>query len=447
MTLHADVIVVGTGPGGATVARELARGGRRVLLLERGEDHRGRAHYGTYVGAMQYADRASLLFSREGMQIVRPLMVGGATSMYCGCAARPPAWLRTRYGLDVEAEAAETIEELEIAPLPANLRGAASTRLAEAGRSLGYDFAPQQKFMRPARARRGGGAWGSLTPPRVGGFGCGAHCMLGCSCGAKWSAAEYVDDAVAAGASLVTGALVERVLLGSGQAEGVVGRIGRRTFIARAEEVVLAAGGIGTPRILQASGFAEAGRGATMDATLMVYGITSGEGIGSEPPMTWNWHDPDDRFMLSTLIDPWLLYPITTLLSGPRHLPSWRSWGNTIGVMIKLRDQLSGGVGPRAISKPLIGQDRAHLAEARQIAERLLREAGAKPDSIFATPLRGTHPGSTARVGTLLDTNFETATRGLFVCDASAFPEALGRPTVLTIIGMGKRLARWMVGC
>jgi choline dehydrogenase-like flavoprotein len=30
----------------------------------------------------------------------------------------------------------------------------------------------------------------------------------------------------------------------------------------------------------------------------------------------------------------------------------------------------------------------------------------------------------------------------LYVCDASVFPEALARPTVLTIIALGKRLAR-----
>ena len=35
-TLQADVIVVGTGPGGASVARELAQKGKNVLLLERG---------------------------------------------------------------------------------------------------------------------------------------------------------------------------------------------------------------------------------------------------------------------------------------------------------------------------------------------------------------------------------------------------------------------------
>ena len=37
-----DVIIVGSGPGGATAARDLARAGRRVLLLERGRDYRPR---------------------------------------------------------------------------------------------------------------------------------------------------------------------------------------------------------------------------------------------------------------------------------------------------------------------------------------------------------------------------------------------------------------------
>jgi len=34
--LSAEVIVVGAGPGGATVARDLSRKGKDVLILERG---------------------------------------------------------------------------------------------------------------------------------------------------------------------------------------------------------------------------------------------------------------------------------------------------------------------------------------------------------------------------------------------------------------------------
>jgi choline dehydrogenase-like flavoprotein len=85
--LQADVVVAGSGPGGATVARELARQGKRVLLLERGIDQRTRSYYGTYAGALIYSDHRSWLFTQEGLNIIRPLMVGGATSMYCGCAA------------------------------------------------------------------------------------------------------------------------------------------------------------------------------------------------------------------------------------------------------------------------------------------------------------------------------------------------------------------------
>jgi choline dehydrogenase-like flavoprotein len=72
-------------------------------------------------------------------------------------------------------------------------------------------------------------------------------------------------------------------------------------------------------------------------------------------------------------------------------------------------------------------------------------ETGAKPDSIFTTPLRGTHPSGTVRIGEMVDTNLETEVDGLYACDASVFPEALGRPTVLTIIGLGKRLGRQLL--
>ena len=429
--LQADVIVVGSGPGGATLARDLAQQGKKkVLLLERGIDYRSLACYGTYLGALIYSDRMSLLFTQEGLNIVRPLMVGGATSMYCGCAAPPPNWLKIKYGVDIDQPVSETMEELEIAPLPAELRGEASTRIAQAAQALGYDWQPQLKFMRPARAKNFQKA-------------CGARCMVGCRCGAKWNAAEYVDEAVAAGADLRTRARVERVLVEDGHAVGVEGFLGGTPFTALAETVVLAAGGIGTPRILQASGFKQAGVGMTMDVTVMVYGFIKERGIGNEPPMTWSWENPEVGYMLSTLIDPWLLYPIITTLKGPKYPLYWPRWNNILGVMIKLKDEVSGGVFPDGkISKPLTDNDRPRLKMAEDVCHKILVEAGAKSDTIFMTPLRGTHPSGTVRIGEMLDTNLQTETPGLYVCDASVFPEALDRPTVLTIIGLAKRLAK-----
>ncbi len=430
-SLQADVIVVGSGPGGATLARDLAQQGKKkVLLLERGIDYRPLAYYGTYLGALIYSDRMSLLFTEEGLNIVRPLMVGGATSMYCGCAAPPPDWLKRKYGVDIDQPVSETMEELEIAPLPAELRGTASTRIAQAAQALGYDWQPQLKFMRPARAKNFRQA-------------CRATCMVGCRCGAKWNAAEYVDQAVAAGAYLRTSARVDRVLIKDGHACGVEGRLGRQPFTARAETVVLAAGGIGTPRILQASGFGQAGVGMTMDVTVMVYGFIKERGIGNEPPMTWSWENAEVGYMLSTLIDPWLLYPIITTLKGPKYPFYWPRWNNILGVMIKLKDEVSGGVFPDGkIRKPLTDNDRPRLKLAEDMCHKILIEAGAKPDTLFMTPLRGTHPSGTVRIGTMLDTNLQTETPGLYVCDASVFPEALDRPTVLTIIGLAKRLAK-----
>jgi choline dehydrogenase-like flavoprotein len=270
--------------------------------------------------------------------------------------------------------------------------------------------------------------------------------MLGCRCGAKWSAAEFVDEATQAGAELMTRAHVHRVIIEDHHVTGVAGKLAGAPFVAQAGTVILSAGGIGTPRILHSSGFPEAGNGMTMDTTVMVYGFINEEGIGNEPPMTWSWEDPEAGYMLSTLVDPWLLFPLINSLKNPKYALYWPRWNNILGVMIKLKDEISGGVFPDGtISKPLTKSDSSRLKEAEETARKISIEAGADPGTIFTTPSRGTHPSGTVRVGTMLDTDLQTEVEGLYVCDASTFPEALGRPTVLTIIGLAKRLAKQLV--
>jgi choline dehydrogenase-like flavoprotein len=430
--LSAEVIVVGSGPGGATVARELSRKGKDVLILERGYDYRNKIYYGTYPGAMRYSERMSLLYTEEGLNIIAPIMVGGATSMYCGCAADPPVWLKDRYGVDIDIEVKEVTEELNIRPLPEDLRGAASTRIARAGQALGYDWFPQPKFIRPDRSKQQGKR-----------FNCRASCMLGCRCGAKWNAAEWVDEALTAGARLKEGARVKAVRIENGRFAALEGSIRGVSFTARADTVVLSAGGIGTPRILQNSGLDGAGIGMTMDTTVMIYGASPDKGTGKEPPMTWSWENEDAGYMLSTLTDPWLMYPLAAVRKGIGPALSWLRWRKMMGVMIKLKDDISGGVYPDGkIRKPLTDGDKERLNNAFEVCRRILIEAGAKKSSIFMRPMIGTHPSGTARIGDLVDTDLKTEVEGLYVCDASVFPEALDRPTVLTIIGLAKRLAK-----
>jgi choline dehydrogenase-like flavoprotein len=256
-----------------------------------------------------------------------------------------------------------------------------------------------------------------------------------------------VDEAEREGIDLWTGAKVERVIHEGGQVVGVAGHVGRQPFVIEAEIVILAAGGLGTPVILQQSGLEGAGRGMTLDTTSMVYGLAPYKGIGNEPPMTWSYADDELGAMFSTLIDPWLNYPVAMLAKGPEYALTWHRWGRTLGVMIKLKDEISGGIDGRGrISKGLTRADRERLARAEQVARRILLKAGCDPETLFLTPLRGTHPSGTVRIGEMVSADLETEIRNLYVCDASVFPEALARPTVLVIVSLAKRLGERLIG-
>jgi choline dehydrogenase-like flavoprotein len=162
--------------------------------------------------------------------------------------------------------------------------------------------------------------------------------------------------------------------------------------------------------------------------------------------MSWSYADDELGAMFSTLIDPWLNYPLVMLSKSPKQALSWPGWGNTLGVMIKLKDEISGSINRRGrISKGLTQQDRRRQIRAEEIAKMILAKAGCDPDTFLTTPLRGTHPSATVRLDSLLSRDLETAVRGLYVCDASVFPEALARPTVLTIISLAKRLADYLL--
>jgi choline dehydrogenase-like flavoprotein len=421
--MKAQTVIVGSGPGGATVARELARRGRDVLILEGGAYHRP---VGSWLTMLKMLDHMGNLASIEGTQMVRLLTVGGSTVSFCGVAYQPPAWLKERHGIDLAPYVDEVSRELGLAPLPDRLIGSGSTRIMAAAREEGLDWKPFPHFIDPAKC--------DLSCPK---------CMIGCAKGAKWTAREYVEEALTFGARLKTQATVERVLSEGGKATGVRGVSKSGPFVVEAERVVVAGGGLGTPVLLQASGIEAAGRnGFFIDPLALTTGISNGRGSSRDIPMSCGTLEMQDEGIIMTdVVDPWPLYYFGLTMGGPRRLRFFRGYPKTLGIMTKARDPLTGSILPGGkVSKPLGKPELDLLARGREIASRILVRAGCDPDTILTSPPRGAHPGGTVRIDDMLDRDLQTEIADLYVCDSSVIPEPMGLPPVLTIIGLAKRL-------
>jgi len=85
-------------------------------------------------------------------------------------------------------------------------------------------------------------------------------------------------------------------------------------------------------------------------------------------------------------------------------------------------------------------------AEGAAAAGFILEKAGVNPATIASTVYRGAHPGGSAAIGKFVDSNLETEIKGLFVDDASVLPISPGKPPILTILALSKRLADYLIG-
>ena len=149
-----DAIVVGTGPGGASVARELARRGARVLMLEQGD---AAPIAGTLA---QMAARAAVpgkgaFLHRDLSLLVRALTAGGTSTINFATAAAPPPAMFAAHGIDLAPALRSWRAELPLAPLPDGLVGPMAARIMDAARAQGLDWHKLDKMIRPASCRTG----------------------------------------------------------------------------------------------------------------------------------------------------------------------------------------------------------------------------------------------------------------------------------------------------
>jgi hypothetical protein len=247
----ADAVIVGSGAGGAMVARTLAGAGLDTVVIEEGrrwtvEEFRGTHPIDRYAGLYRGAG-ATVALGRPSVVLPIGRAVGGTTVVNSGTCYRPPSGVVRRWRDDFGLELADPdrlgqrLDDVErtlrVAPVPLEIMGRNGRLLLDAATTLGWRAAP-------------------IPRNAPGCEGC-CQCAIGCPRNAKFGVhLNALPQACAAGARIISHARVERVLHGQGRARGVRARRPDGTALdVLADTVVVAAGATETPGVLRRSGF------------------------------------------------------------------------------------------------------------------------------------------------------------------------------------------------
>ena len=242
-----DVVVVGSGAGGAVAAKELAEAGLKVIVLEEGEHFDRRDFTGSPPERLRRFYRGNGLTFTIGVPAISlPIGrgIGGSTLINSGTCFRTPGFVLESWGLD-GAELDPLFDEVEatlnVGPVGDDIMGANGQVMDRGRRELGYSGGP---IRRNAKGCHGSG---------VCAFGCPLDAKLGMH-------VTYLPLAARAGAQIISGCRVDSIVVENGRAAGVrgsvvdpeTGAIQRDArFEVTARCVVLAAGAIYTPAMLQ----------------------------------------------------------------------------------------------------------------------------------------------------------------------------------------------------
>jgi choline dehydrogenase-like flavoprotein len=474
---EADVVIVGSGAGGAVAAATLAEAGLDVLVLEAGDHYERDTYPADRLDAIKGLYRGGGLTVATGRPpIVVPVAktVGGTTVVNSGTCFRAPeevldGWAG-RFGIDwatdLDADFAEAEEALRVQTVEPATMGRNGQLAMEGAAALGASGGPI--------ARNAGSCVQCSSCP----FGCPLDAKRGMH-------VTYLPRAVAAGARVRAGVEAQRILVEDGRAVGVACRIGgddgpARPFTVRARHAVIAAGGaLGTPELLQRSGLGNAAVGRNLHVHPACW-------VGAryeEEVRGW------DGVMQSYYVDQWesrgvLLEATSTppafggawlAGSGADHQRALLGLRHVGSIGVQLTDRSEGRVrlgadGPR-VSYNLTREDAARTvfgiaraaeihfaAGATEVFPNLARVKSLRPADLAdfeATTfkpselrLEGFHPMGTARIatdpreGACAPDGSLHGTAGLYVADASLFPTALGVNPMMTIIAFAKQVAR-----
>jgi choline dehydrogenase-like flavoprotein len=488
LRLKADLVIVGSGAGGAMVAMVAAEAGLSVIVLEAGE-------YLTPADMTQreedmlprlYWDAAGRTTADRAVKIHQGRGVGGSTLHNLNLCKRIPLSIRARWAAERRLE-----------HLPAQ---AWDALYDEVERLLEVSTVPRDRWNRhnlllEAGCRALGWAGGGLSHNRTGCIGSG-FCELGCSYDGKNNAAKVlIPRAVKAGAQVITRCQAVRVLHDGSAVRGVEARaleagtnepIG--DVFVQATRVCLSGSATATPAILLRSRVPDPG-GETGEH-LRVHPAVVVAGDFDEPVRAWDGipqtyecteHlqlDRDDGHRV--WIVPAFAHPVGTAALVPGHGAPHRDLMRRyehLGVLTAMiHDRTRGRVRPdgdRGLSIDYWpdADDRCELMHGLRACVQLLFAAGARrvvvpshPARIFergaslseldtmelapgSMDLTAVHPMASVPMGDDATAAVDSEgrhhhLRGLWVADGSLFPSSIGVPPQLSIYALGLHVGR-----
>ena len=397
------VIIVGTGAGGAIIAYELAKDNIPVPIIEKGP-------FIDSKDAFNYYDAYN-----DDVDLLTTTCIGGATIVSMSNMVRALDEELHDYDIDISKEYGYVEDLINVHQLDDSHIGKGTQLFLDAGRELGLNTLKMPKAIREEDCIQ-----------------CG-KCAFGCPADAKWSGKDFVEKAVDAGATLITDAEVTEVIIEDSKAKGVKyikDGVEESIF---ADTVVLSAGAIGSTLILRKTGI-DAGREIFFDPFVTVGGYLKDINFNTEVQMAGLVIGKS--FVLSPHFSSFTINNIEDDNVENKDIFS---------IMVKTADVGKGYVDDDGdVVKINTIRDIQLLAEGVATAGFILEKAGVDPSTIASTVYRGAHPGGTAPIGKIVDSNQETEISGLFVSDASVLPVSPGKPPILTILALSKRLSDYL---
>ncbi len=475
--LECDAVVVGTGAGGAVIAKELAQRGHAVVMIEEGAYHQRDDFTGGAIENITRFYRARGTIGAVGNTVI-PIpggrLVGGSTAVNTGTCWRTPSWVLERWvrdeGLadlspDGLAPYFERVErELDVQVADARYLGGAARVVARGCDVLGYSHYPLRR-----------------NAPGCDGSGV---CDMGCPTDARRSTnVSYVPAALRSGAALYTGVRADRLLLENGRIVGLEGRAaGGRRVTVRARATVLACGTLMTPLMLQRQGLdrglPHVGKNLSIHPATIVSALFDEEIRGySAIPQGYCV----DEFQREGILLLGASAPIDVGATqfgfvGDELMRVMEAYDRVASFGVMVEDASRGQVRPGPAGRPNVlywlgREERERLRRGTEIVARIFLAAGARevyPALHGHRVIRSTeglrrlaaarpaasdwiltafHPLGTCRIATssrrgVISPDHEVfGLPGLFVADGSAVPSSLAVNPQVTIMALATRAA------